>query len=239
VALVNISIVGIICGIAILFLLKFVQALSRELRDSRTTEETLVIYEAYMLWNKEDGGSTTRVQHYATQREFCRMFAEDQTALYLLSLLLTADASKAEQCFVAGLEDSVQGNPVFKDWARSWSRRMIVKNAVRMVLPVPAQRNDAGHVTGLEALRSYFGDSLAGVVQLAPLERFVFVMSVLEGYSIQECSILLNCTKEDIATAQARALQNIAWAKAHLLAPGVPGSDAAQAAHFLEPVRAA
>lgn len=192
-----------------------------------------------MLRNKEDGGSTTRVQHYATQREFCRIFAEDQTALYLLSLLLTADASKAEQCFVAGLQDSVQGNPVFTEWTRSWSKRMIIKNAVRMISPLPAQRNDAGHVTGLEALRSHFGDSLAGIVQLAPLERFVFVMSVLEGYSIRDCSILLNCTRQDIAIARARALQNVALSKTHLPAPVAPGSDAPQGAHFLEPVQAA
>jgi hypothetical protein len=32
---------------------------------------------------------------------------------------------------------------------------------------------------------------------LAPLERLVFVMSVLEGYSIKECSLLLNCTTAD------------------------------------------
>src|SRR5207245_5599013 len=219
--------------------LKFMQSLSRELRGSRTTEETLVIYGAYMLRNKEDGGSTTRVQHYATQREFCRIFAEDQTALYLLSLLLTADASTAEQCFVAGLEDSVQGNPVFKEWARSWSRRMVIKNAVRMISPVPGQRNDAGHVTGLAALRSYFGGSLTDVVQLAPLERFVFVMSILEGHTPQECSILLNCTKQDVAIAQVRALQQVALAEANRLTPVVPGDDAAHAAHVLEAGQAA
>jgi len=238
VAAVN-TIVGIICGIAILFLLKFMQALTRELRDFRTTEETSVTYEAHMLWKIEDGVSTTRVQPYATQRDFCQTFAEDETALYLLSLLLTADASKAEQCFVAGLEDSVQGNPVFKEWARSWSRRMVIKNAVRMISPVPGQRNDAGHVTGLAALRSYFGGSLTDVVQLAPLERFVFVMSILEGHTLQECSILLNCTKQDVAIAQARALQHVALAEANRLTPVVPGDDAAQAAHFLEPVQAA
>jgi len=116
---------------------------------------------------------------------------------------------------------------------------MVIKNAVRMISPVPGQRNDAGHVTGLAALRSYFGGSLTVVVQLAPLERFVFVMSILEGHTLQECSILLNCTKQDVAIAQARALQHVALAEANRLTSVVPGDDAAQAAHFLEPVQAA
>src|SRR5437899_1088327 len=76
-------------------------------------------------------------------------------------------------------------------------------------------------------------------VQLEPLERFVFVMSILEGHTPQECSILLNCTKQDVAIAQVRALQQVALAEANRLTPVVPGDDAAHAAHFLEPVQAA
>src|SRR5205823_7263442 len=100
-----------------------------------------------MLRKKEAQLSTTRVQGYATQDEFCRIFSEDENALYLLSYLLTADALKAEQCFVAGLEDSIQGNPVFKEWVRSWSRRMIIKNAIQMVSPALGQVNGAPHVS--------------------------------------------------------------------------------------------
>ena len=80
---------------------------------------------------------------------------------------------------------------------------------------------------------------MTAVLQLAPLERFVYVMSVLEGYSIQECSILLNCTKQYIEIAQAGALQHVALTKSNRLTQVVPGSDIAQAAHFLEPVPAA
>ena len=192
-----------------------------------------------MLRKKEDRLSTTRVQSYATQDEFCRIFAEDDNALYLLSLLLTADASKAEQCFVAGLEASIQENRVFKEWVRSWSRRMIVKNAIRMISPAPGQVNGAPHVSDSDGVTLDLGSALTAVLQLAPLEHFVFVMSVLEGYSIQECSILLNCSKRDVAITQTRALQHVALAEANRITPVVPGSDIAQAAHFLEPVLAA
>ena len=189
---------------------------------------------------QQDGVSTTTVQLYATSSQFCQIFAEDENALYLLSLLLTADASKAEQCFVAGLEDSIHGNRVFKEWARSWSKRMIMKNAIRLISPAPAKVNGAQHVSDLEALALDLGGSLTAVVQLAPFERFVFVMSVLEGYSLQECSILLNCTKEAAAMAQARALQNIALLKAEQHSRVVRGTEVAQGvAHFLEPMHAA
>jgi DNA-directed RNA polymerase specialized sigma24 family protein len=192
-----------------------------------------------MFKKKENRLSTTRVQFYATQDEFCRIFAEEENALYLLALLLTADASKAEQCFVAGLEDSIRGNRVFKEWVRSWSRRMIVRNAIQMISPAPGQVNGAPHVSDSGAVTLDLGSELTAVLQLAPLERFVFVMSVLEGYSIQDCSILLNCTRQYIEIAQAGSLQHVALAKVNRLAPIVSASDVAQAAHFLEPAPAA
>jgi hypothetical protein len=191
-----------------------------------------------MFKKKENRLSTTRAQVYATQDEFCRTFAVEENSLYLLALLLTADASKAEQCFVAGLEDSIEGNRVFKEWVHSWSRRMIIKNAIQLISPVPGQ-NRAPHVSDPGAVTLDLGSELTAVLQLAPLERFVFVMSVLEGYSIQDCSILLNCTRQYIEIAQAGSLQHVALDKANRLAPIVSASDVAQAAHFLEPAPAA
>jgi len=42
---------------------------------------------------------------------------------------------------------------------------------------------------------------------LSQLERFVFVMSVLARYSDRECSILLNCTSQDVVDARLVALR--------------------------------
>ncbi|HYU44970.1 MAG TPA: isochorismatase family cysteine hydrolase [Terriglobales bacterium] len=52
-----------------------------------------------------------RVRDYTMPPDFCAVFNDDLDHLYTLSLLLTADHQKAEQCFVAGLEDCLQGNP--------------------------------------------------------------------------------------------------------------------------------
>src|ERR1700719_5195475 len=87
---------------------------------------------------------------YASKADFGQIFHEDMKELYLLSFLLTADRRKAEQCFVSGLEDAVEGNPVFKEWARSWARRAIIQNAVRAINPWPLERGGSSHSTPVD-----------------------------------------------------------------------------------------
>src|ERR1700734_1618958 len=84
----------------------------------------------------------TRPLPYASSEDFRRLFDEEMNSLYLLSFLLTADREKAEQCFFSGLEDAVAGNQVFREWARSWARRVIIVNAVRAINPQPT--NESG-----------------------------------------------------------------------------------------------
>src|SRR5215831_13395524 len=80
-------------------------------------------------------GSRHGSAQYATCADFSRIFAEDMKNLYLLALVLTADSEKAEQCFVSGLDDCITGNQVFREWAGSWARRVVIKNAIRMIAP--------------------------------------------------------------------------------------------------------
>ena len=53
---------------------------------------------------------------------------------------------------------------------------------------------------------------LAPVLELAPFDRFVFVLSVLERYADHDCSLLLGCSRRDVLAARARGLQQIASA---------------------------
>jgi DNA-directed RNA polymerase specialized sigma24 family protein len=149
---------------------------------------------------------------YASTADFQRIFTEDMNALYLLSLLLTGDRDKAEECFVAGVGESTKGNRVFKAWARSWARRTIIQSAIRLIAP----RHRTGRTTrnpvsprGLNYVPLAFEAEVSAILELAPLERFVFVMSVLERYSEHDCSILLGCSRRDIAAALARALEQL------------------------------
>src|SRR6266436_7388560 len=135
---------------------------------------------------------------YTNSGDFCRIFYEETNSLYRLSFLLTADYDKAELCFVSGLEDSLKGNRVFKEWARSWARRAIIQNAVRVINPRPMEKNaplsfdSNGKTLVAEQVE------IAAVLELAPFERFVFVISVLEHYSEHECSVLLGCSRRDV-----------------------------------------
>ena len=150
-------------------------------------------------------------EEYATSCDFATLFHNHVNELYTLSLLLTADQHKAEHCFVAGLEDCMNGNLPFREWAQSWARRIIIKNAIRMVSPklqesrVAAWPNDSEPAaTVSDAMR------LGDITRLASFERFVYVMSVLEGYSAGDCSILLCCTVCEFVEARTRALQQLA-----------------------------
>ena len=84
----------------------------------------------------------THIKHakefeYATAAEFCRIFGQDMNSLFLLALLLTGDDEKAEQCFVAALENATHRRTVFKEWARPWARRAIIQAAQCMINPRP------------------------------------------------------------------------------------------------------
>jgi hypothetical protein len=50
----------------------------------------------------------------------------------------------------------------------------------------------------------------AAIVALGAFERFVFVMSVLEGHSEQECAILLRCSRRAVMIARLLALTRLA-----------------------------
>jgi len=148
---------------------------------------------------------------FATSSDFCQIFEEGINSLYLLSFLLTADHSIAEKCFVCGLEDSAKGNTVFKEWAQSWARRTIIRNAIRMIEPRPTDGHLASPASDcvVDRVRTEPAE-IAGIVEIPAFERFAFVMSVLERYSDQECSLLLSCTRGDVIAARTRALREIA-----------------------------
>ena len=146
---------------------------------------------------------------YASSGDFCRIFYEETDSLYRLSFLLTADRDKAQQCFVSGLEDSLKGSRVFKEWARSWARRAIIQNAVRVVNPHPTAKEAPSEVNSSGKTPVAEPAEIAAILELAPFERFVYVMAVLERYSDQDCSVLLGCMRRDVVAARIRTLQQI------------------------------
>ena len=155
---------------------------------------------------------------YATHSDFCRIFAEDMSSLYLLSLLLTADQRRAEVCFASALGDCLNSGRVFKEWGRSWARRAVIQSAIRLAGP-QLQRTQRESRSETRVPFSSGIEPLAPVTKLNPFERFVFVMSVLEGCSDQDCAVLLSCRRQQVVDARMRALQHLAMRGDHRFVP--------------------
>jgi hypothetical protein len=156
-----------------------------------------------------------RSDEYATRSDFCRIYLEQVNSLYLLSLLLTADPQKAEKCFVLGFDDSIGNNSVFKERANLWARRCIILEAIRLLSPRPSDENESNEARLSQLIgevpaevRAY--PNFARIVVLNDFERFVFIMSVLEKYSDQECSLFLGCFRRDVINARTTAIQLLA-----------------------------
>ena len=146
---------------------------------------------------------------YAAASDFCQLFQDRMDGLYLLALLLTANHRQAEACFVAGLEDCTRASAVFRAWAETWAKRTIVINGIRMVSPIP---NEIGSMKAICGVANPISDAcalFAGIIQLQPFERFVYVMSVLEGYSDHDCARLLRCGVGAVIDARRRAFEQL------------------------------
>jgi DNA-directed RNA polymerase specialized sigma24 family protein len=146
---------------------------------------------------------------YATEADFCQLFREQMNRFYFLSLLLTADADRAEQCFVTSLESCMQSRRVFKDWAQRWATHTIIKTAIHIVAPAQVtagsgilrpERDATG--SGAEAL-------LSALQAVPPLDRFVHHMTVVERYSDLECSTFLGCSAKEVRQSRERALERL------------------------------
>lgn len=160
------------------------------------------------FWKNSQEGRDLSAE-YATRRDFQKIFTEDMADLHLLAFLLTADQKKAEECFVSGLEDSIDGNPVFRDWARSWSKRAIIKNAIKALAPAPGMEPQVRENSQAWTDEAEQNALISAVTDLRSFDRFVFVMAVLEGYSVHECSALLRQPVQEVTAAKSRALQHM------------------------------
>jgi DNA-directed RNA polymerase specialized sigma24 family protein len=140
--------------------------------------------------------------------------SKDLHSLYQLSFLLTRDHDKAERCFVVGIEHLLRGNRAFNQWAHAWSKRIVVENAIREVKPRPG----IGHSYS-SALVFPYGGQLStppgghfepeAILALEDFERFVFVLSVLDHYSEQDCALFLDCSVLEIRETRTRALEKL------------------------------
>ncbi len=141
----------------------------------------------------------------STPKDFCQLFEKQMDGLYSLALLLTGEDTAAEECFLSALDDCRKSTDVFRESALSWSRRTIIKDAIRRLHPAATSRQN----TATPATVSNASGTLSRLLALQTFERFVFAMSVLEGYSAHECAALLDCGPRDVTPALLRALLSL------------------------------
>jgi DNA-directed RNA polymerase specialized sigma24 family protein len=167
-----------------------------------------------MKFLKRNHNAKEQESPYATSDDFRKIFTEYKDDLHMFSFLLTGNHEAAEQCFVAGLEESVRAEGVFREWSRSWAKRTIIQNAIRALrpcMPVEAPSLLTSVIPDHGKLPEIFDErtDVGSVLSLEDFERIIFVMSVLEGYSDRRCALLLNCTDQEVRTARAQAIVRI------------------------------
>lgn len=161
--------------------------------------------------NRQDQGRKGEIHvtnfrnDYATCKDFCAAFEREMDRFYLLAFLLTGTHASAEASFLRVMDSAPGRQFVLKQYVRSWIRRSLIKDAMSVTFessPRSAKAPDPWFDSA-EAK-----DAIEHLAQLPDLERFVYVMAVLEGYSTKQCSVLLGCTMEAVNSAKARALQS-------------------------------
>jgi len=151
-----------------------------------------------------------RTTTYATCTDCWNILTDEMHSLYLLSFLLTADLDKAKQCFLSGMGECEEEIGVFVAWAQAGARRTLLKRAIRMIMPAPERADDFSFALLKGSAASGKTNLFDAIVALNAFERFVYVMSVLERQSDDDCSALLKCSRRDVIIARELALERLA-----------------------------
>jgi hypothetical protein len=94
-----------------------------------------------MNYRNESPAKSDRTKMAPTRDAVRQTPVEDQARLYLLAYLLTADSAKAERCFAHGLDLAAEDNEAVRDWAHSWARRIVICNALQLIVPEPERES--------------------------------------------------------------------------------------------------
>jgi hypothetical protein len=148
-----------------------------------------------------------RATPYLTVTDFFSIFNEEMHSLYLLAFLLTADHDKAEACLVSAMGECEEGVGVFTDWARSWTRTAVLRRAIQMIMPAPEHADSVSLISLKTSGTPAENNPFSAILLLDDFERFVFVMSILEGQSDEQCAVLLRCSRRDVMIARVLALK--------------------------------
>ena len=150
------------------------------------------------------------VPRYVTAKDACEFFTEEMHSLYLLSYLLIPDRTQAEQCLIAVLGDSVEGFRDFLDWASVSLAVIAIQAAGKSGRFTTFGMVYQSSATFNQCSPSNQNKPFAAITSLGCFERFVFVMSVLEGRTDDECATLLGCCLREVVMGRQLAQRVLA-----------------------------
>ena len=181
-----------------------------------------------MLQTKAHRVNNTVNARFATAEDFECLFVKQTTDLLRLSLHLTADAEKAERCLILAMRDCFFRSIIAKDQVYNWVRRMVIRNAVRLIWGTPTdlladpaqefQLQPAGYP------REVIVESVE-ILALPDLDRLAFVICILERYSILDCALLLRKTPQEVQEAVLRAADQVVSVEERLSLDGAATSS--------------
>jgi DNA-directed RNA polymerase specialized sigma24 family protein len=159
---------------------------------------------------------------YAVNNEFQQLFATEMTDLFRLSLNLTAAIETAERCLILAMRECLQSNSFFnsRKLSRAWARRVVIRNAIHLV-QAEESRKPGGSLGGTtfyaqsqpNPYRATAVPESLAVINLPDFDRLVYVICVLEHYSIAHCAFLLSRSEKEVNDARVRAVIRVVAAE--------------------------
>ena len=148
---------------------------------------------------------------YTRKEEFVSVFECERASLQRLALLLTANSEVAKRCLIGAFRECIAGSSVSKDWVLNWIRRTVIRNAINLVMGPEGQSFvNTNNETDSGLIAFSPDDSLGAIATpesirgLPEFDRFVFVICVLERYSMHDCALLLGRSPREIDEARQR-----------------------------------
>jgi len=139
------------------------------------------------------------------------MWLDEMAELYLLAFMLTADKVTAEQCVLDAVDEYLISSELsLIDWVKSRARHAVIKCAVQRATPKAKAVYTWSVPGGTRASISSSHQPFAVITALSAFERFVYVLTMLEGYEVDECADVLKCLPAEVVAAQRLSHQLVA-----------------------------
>jgi DNA-directed RNA polymerase specialized sigma24 family protein len=163
---------------------------------------------------------------YASKEEFAKVFESERAGLQRLALLPTVNSESARRCLIRAFRECIARGAVSREWVLSWARRKIICNAISLVMGPGSQslvntNDDAGC-----GPNPFYPDDVLDpiaapelICELPELERLVFVICVLERYSIHDCALLLGKSPREVKDLRNRVSNQVGRIDEHDSSP--------------------